>query len=57
MGKSHVATIALMDESTGRWKPLRGFKSYDDADRNYDKWADKYPMGYVEIVDAQGNVY
>lgn len=43
--------IALWSPDTESWKILESFASYDDADDNYDKWEEKYPNGWVEILD------
>jgi hypothetical protein len=43
--------IALWNESKEDWEILSSYNSYDEADRNYDRYSDKYPNAWVEILD------
>lgn len=43
--------IARWDQEAETWIILARFSSYEEADANFDAWADKYPNAWVDILD------
>ena len=43
--------IARWDESVDGWMRLRWFPTFDAADAALDRWADRYPHAWVDIID------
>ena len=43
--------IALLDD-TGNWKVLASFSTYEKADDALDKYSEKYPNAWVDILDG-----
>ena len=43
--------IASWNPETESWKPLASFASYDAADEALDRYCDKYPHAWIEILD------
>ena len=42
--------VARLDESEG-WARLACFASYEDASDAVDRWSDRYPHAWVDIID------
>lgn len=49
--KSSTFPVVLYLED-GSYKVLGKYKSYEDADRAIDKFCDKYPNGFIDILDS-----
>ena len=47
MNKFAVARL----EDYEKWTPLACFASYDAADDVVDRWSDRYPNAWVDIID------
>ena len=43
--------IARLDD-TGNWKVLASFSTYQKADLALDKYSEKYPNAWVDILDG-----
>ena len=43
--------IARLDD-TGNWKVLASFSTYEKADDALDKYSEKYPNAWVDILDG-----
>ena len=45
--------IACWDTGLDRWMRLSWFATYAAADNALDRWADRYPNAWVEIIDLK----
>ncbi len=44
-----VYFIAKLDDN-GKWKILKQFDTYEDADDEFDNYCDRYPAAYLDII-------
>lgn len=48
--------IARWNEDTETWKPLAKYSTYERADEALDKWVNRYPYAWIEILEPSGEV-
>ena len=50
-----VYFIAMMSED-GKWKLLKQFDTYEDADDEFDNFSDQYPNAFLDIIAPHTHV-